>query len=68
MTIISETSIDGDALSTAVFSKGLEEGLEFVKSLPNIDAIFITKDSKVYLTDGIKDDFVLTNGAFTLGN
>lgn len=68
VTIISETSIDGDALSTAVFSKGLEEGLEFVKSLPNIDAIFITKDSKVYLTDGIKDDFVLTNGAFTLGN
>ena len=45
-----------------------QEGLEFVKSLPNIDAIFITKDSKVYLTDGIKDDFVLTNGAFTLGN
>lgn len=68
VTIISDTSIDGDALSTAVFSKGLEEGLAFVKSLPNIDAIFITKDSKVYLTDGIKDLFVLTNGAFTLGN
>ena len=67
VTIISDASIDGDALSTSVFSKGLEEGLEFVKSLPNIDAIFITKDSKVYLTDGIKDDFVLTNGAFTLG-
>lgn len=68
VTIISDTSIDGDALSTSVFSKGLEEGLEFVKSLPNVEAIFITKDSKVYVTDGIKDDFVLTNGSFTLGN
>ena len=68
VTIISDMSIDGDALSTAVFSKGLEEGLKFVKSLPNVEAIFITKDSKVYLTDGIKDDFVLTNGSFTLGN
>lgn len=68
VTIISDTSIDGDALSTSVFSKGLEEGLQFVKSLPNVEAIFITKDSKVYVTDGIKDDFVLTNGSFTLGN
>ena len=66
VTIISDTSIDGDALSTSVFSKGLEEGLEFVKSLPNVDAIFITKDSRVYVTEGLKDNFVLTNGAFTL--
>lgn len=66
VTIISDASIDGDALSTSVFSKGLEEGLEFVRSLPNIDAIFITKDSKIYVTEGLKDNFVLTNSAFTL--
>lgn len=66
ITIVSDASIDGDALSTSVFSKGLEEGLEFVKSLPNIDAIFITKDEKVYITDGLKGNFTLTNTAFTL--
>lgn len=68
ITIISDKSIDGDALSTSVFSKGLQEGMEFVQTLPGIDAIFITKDSKVYITEGLKDNFVLTNEAFELMN
>ncbi|MEG0084970.1 MAG: FAD:protein FMN transferase [Niameybacter sp.] len=66
ISIISDTSIDGDALSTAVFSQGLEEGMAFVQTLPGIDAIFITKDSQVYITEGLKNSFVLTNEAFTL--
>ena len=68
ITIISDKSVDGDALSTSVFSKGLQEGIDFVHSLPGIDAIFITKDSKVYITDGLKGNFVLTNEAFQLMN
>ncbi|MGL4799400.1 MAG: FAD:protein FMN transferase [Cellulosilyticaceae bacterium] len=68
ITIISDYSVDGDALSTSVFSKGIEEGLTFVESLDGIDAIFISKDSKVYVTKGIKDSFVLDNPNFTLAN
>lgn len=68
VTIISDLSTDGDALSTAVFAMGIEEGLEFVENLEGIDAIFITLDSKVYLTNGLKDNFTLSNEAFTLAN
>lgn len=68
ISIISDKSIDGDALSTAVFSKGLEEGLAFVQTLPGVDAIFISKDSKIYITEGLKGNFVLTNEAFELIN
>ncbi|MGL4738733.1 MAG: FAD:protein FMN transferase [Cellulosilyticaceae bacterium] len=68
VTIISETSMDGDALSTSVFSKGIEDGLAFVNALEGIDAIFISKDHKVYVTDGIKDQFVLDNPEFSLAN
>lgn len=68
ISIISNKSIDGDALSTAVFSKGLEDGLDFVQTLSGVDAIFITKDSKVYITEGLKGNFTLTNEDFELVN
>lgn len=68
VTIVSDFSTDGDALSTAVFAMGVEEGLSFVESLDGIDAIFITLDSKVYVTDGLKDNFVLSNESFTMAN
>ena len=68
VSIITDKSIDADALSTTVFAKGLEEGLKFVETLPNVDAIFITKDNKVYITNGIRDSFTLENEDFTLEN
>jgi len=68
ITIVSDKSVDGDALSTSVFAMGVEEGMNFVNSIGGIDAIFITKDNKVYITDGLKDIFSLTNEDFTLEN
>lgn len=68
VSIVTDKSTDADALSTTVFAKGLEEGLKFVESLSNVDAIFITKDNKVYITDGIRDSFTLENQDFTLEN
>lgn len=68
VTIISDTSIDGDALSTSVFSKGIEAGLEFVNTLEGIDAIFVSKDNHIYLSAGIIESFVLTDEAFKIAN
>ncbi len=68
ITIVSDNSTDGDALSTSVFAMGVEEGMKFVNSIDGIDAIFITKDNKVYITDGLKNIFTLSNSDFTLSN
>ena len=68
ITIISDKSSDGDALSTSVFAMGVEEGMKFVNTQEGIDAIFVTKDNKIYITDGIRDIFKLTNTNFTLSN
>jgi len=53
-TIVSDLSIDADALSTATFVMGLEKGLELIESLEGVDAVFITDDKKVYATENIK--------------
>lgn len=68
VTIVSDYSIDGDALSTSVFSKGIEEGLSFVDGLEGIEAIFISTDNQVYITQGLKDTFTLTNDLFEIVN
>lgn len=68
VSIITNNSIDADALSTTVFAKGLENGLNFVEALNDVDAIFVTKEKKVYITSGIKSNFTLTNQDFILSN
>ncbi len=68
VSIISDYSIDGDALSTSTFALGIEDGLAFIEKLDGIDAIFVTTDYNVYVTSGIKDKFRLTSPDFTLGN
>ena len=68
VTIISDKSIDGDALSTSVFSMGITKGLEFINSQPDTEAIFITKDHKIYLTEGSQEIFKLTNDDFEIMN
>ena len=61
ITIVSDHSIDGDGLSTSVFAMGIEEGLKFINNYEGVDAIFVTNDNKLYLSNGIKDNFTLTN-------
>jgi len=65
-TIICESSTDADALSTAVFVKGKDKAADFIKNLDGVEAVLITKDKKIYITPGIKDDFELVDKEFKL--
>lgn len=69
VTIISNSSIDADAISTAVFAMGLKKGMAFIESLSVAEAIFVTNDCKVYVSSGIQNnDIRITNDRFTLEN
>ncbi|MBO0523641.1 FAD:protein FMN transferase [Clostridium botulinum] len=68
VSIISDKSIDGDALSTSVYTLGLDEGKKLIESLEDVEAVFVTNDKKVYTTSGLKDTFKLTNTNFKLQN
>lgn len=68
ISIISDQSMDGDALSTSVFAMGVEDGLVFIESQPGVEAIFVTTDKKVYLSSGMKNVFNLTNTDFQIAN
>lgn len=47
VTILSDSSMEGDALSTYCYLLGLEKGLAYIRSLEGIDALFVTKDYEI---------------------
>lgn len=51
VTIISDNSVDGDALSTTCFALGYEKGMDYAQSIPDIQAIFITDDYELHYTN-----------------
>ena len=64
VTIISNTALEGDILSTAIFVMGLEDGLSFVDSLNDIEAILITDSKEIYVTSGVIDLFEIMDEEF----
>lgn len=50
VTIISDSSLQGDALSTYCYILGLDEGLKLIRSLEGVEAVFVTKDYEVIQT------------------
>ncbi len=68
VSIITGKSIDGDGLSTTSLLLGLEEGMKFIESQENTEAVFVTSDKQVYVTSGLKEDFILVSSAFKRAN
>ena len=50
VTIISDQSVDGDALSTTCFALGLEDGMKLAESLDDVQAFFVTSDYEIHYT------------------
>lgn len=61
VTIISDSSFEADALDTAVFILGLEKGRQLVEQYGGVEAVFVTTDKKIYVTEGLKDNFQLVD-------
>lgn len=55
VTLVGDNAEELDALSTAVFIMGTEKALNLINKL-NIDAVFITKEKKVFATNGLKSN------------
>ncbi len=52
VSIISDKSVDGDALSTACFVLGLDKGMELIEKTKGVEAVFITNDYKLHTSSG----------------
>lgn len=57
-TVLSASSMEADALSTAVFVSGLDRGMKLIERFPGVEGVVITKEQTVFLTKGLQDCFV----------
>ena len=57
VTVISKSSMDGDGLTTSAFMVGLEKAKEIINGLDSVEYIIVNKNKKIYVSEGIKDNF-----------
>lgn len=65
VTVISEDGLLSDGMSTACFVMGLEKGMVYADK-KNVDAVFVTSDKKVYVTDGLKKKIRLQSDDYSI--
>jgi thiamine biosynthesis lipoprotein len=66
VTIVTDRSIDADALSTAVFALGYEKGVSLIESRADTEAVFVFDDRTVRITSGLSESFSLSDDGYTL--
>lgn len=54
-TVIADTCTEADALATAVFVMGYEEGLKLVESIEGVEALIIDSERNIYKSSGLGD-------------
>lgn len=59
VTVVAETATAADALSTALFVLGVEEGLKLIEKVPGAEVVFITTDLEIIVTEGLSDKIEL---------
>jgi FAD:protein FMN transferase len=53
VTVIAPTATRTDALTKSVFIMGAEEGIAFINTLPDVDAVAVAPDGKVHYSNGL---------------
>ena len=65
VTVVADSGLVADGLSTACFVLGIEKSRPLLEKY-NAGAVFVDSENNVYITDGIYDDCTLLNDSYTV--
>ena len=66
VSIVSGNAMEADALSTALFALGVEQGLDYIETFPGAEALFVTREKEVFLSSGMTGLFTITNTSYSI--
>ena len=58
VTIVADSPLVADGLSTGVFLLGPEQGMALVERLPEVEGVIVTAKNEVLVSSGLRDKFV----------
>ena len=56
VTILSDSSLEGDALSTTCYVLGLERGMQLIERTPHVEAVFVTDGYQLHYSSGFPSE------------
>ena len=62
VTVVADSAMTADALSTAIFVAGMEKGLEYLNQFAGAEAILVDNNQQVFITKGLKESFQAVEG------
>ena len=68
ISVITEKSVDGDALSTTLYTMGVEKGLIYAGNDKNIEVLYVTDENEIHMSDGFKDLFKLKSSKYSVAS
>lgn len=57
VSVISDSGMKADALSTSLFVMGMEKAIEYQKKYKDFEVVFITNENEIYITSGLQNNF-----------
>lgn len=66
VSILADSSMDADALSTLLFTMEPDEGMAFIEGLEGFEAIYVDKEYRLTISSGLKASFTLTDSTYTI--
>ncbi|OQB24476.1 MAG: Thiamine biosynthesis lipoprotein ApbE precursor [Firmicutes bacterium ADurb.Bin182] len=62
VTVIADSAMTADALSTLIFVAGMEKGLRYLGCFPDTQAVLVDKRQRVFITRELKDRYKAVDG------
>ena len=62
VTVIAREGVVADGLDTGIFVMGPKRGMELVEQLPDVEAVIVDRDGKIWVSAGLKDRITLVEG------
>jgi thiamine biosynthesis lipoprotein len=66
ISVITDKSVDGDALSTTLYTMGVEKGLIYAGNDKDIEVLYVTDENEIHMSEGFKDHFNLKSSKYSV--